>query len=246
MQFNTPEDLTDNSLDAFLEGLAARTAMHNLLWFNEAAKHLSYDEAVTLDSEVHRRLTPITRARLYRFFHSIGHQEIPGNWEALAQEEKLVLSNEISKNWLAQDGIWFQAAERAHSMQIAKAVNDAAWAKFSPLEAGSIRRLLGLSDRPGLPGLARALHFRLYARINVQKVYTRDNAVILEMNRCRVQAARVRKCMEDYPCRSAGVVEYSTFASAIDPRITTTCIACPPDSHPAEWFCSWKFEINQS
>ena len=52
MQFNTPEDLTDNSLDAFLEGLAARTAMHNLLWFDEAAKHLSYDEAVTLDSEV--------------------------------------------------------------------------------------------------------------------------------------------------------------------------------------------------
>lgn len=23
----------------------------------------------------------------------------------------------------------------------------------------------------------------------------------------------------------------------------TACIACPPDPHPEEWFCSWRFSI---
>ena len=52
------------------------------------------------------------------------------------------------------------------------------------------------------------------------------------MNDCRVQAARKRKGLADYPCKSGGLVEYRSFAETIDPRIRTSCIACPPDDHP--------------
>jgi len=65
------------------------------------------------------------------------------------------------------------------------------------------------------------------------------------MNECRVQNARKRKKLDDYPCKSGGLVEYRTFAEAIDNRIITECIACPPDKHPAEWFCAWRFSINK-
>jgi hypothetical protein len=58
-----------------------------------------------------------------------------------------------------------------------------------------------------------------------------------------VQDARRRKGLEDYPCKSAGVVEYSSFAQAIDPRIRTECMACPPDDIPDGLFCAWKFSI---
>jgi hypothetical protein len=63
------------------------------------------------------------------------------------------------------------------------------------------------------------------------------------MNDCRVQSARKRKGLDDYPCKSAGIIEYSTFAAAIDTRIKTECIGCPPDKHPDEWYCAWKFSI---
>ncbi|MGM0395361.1 MAG: DUF6125 family protein [Thermodesulfobacteriota bacterium] len=23
----------------------------------------------------------------------------------------------------------------------------------------------------------------------------------------------------------------------------TTCIGCPPDPHPEEWFCAWRFSM---
>jgi hypothetical protein len=59
-----------------------------------------------------------------------------------------------------------------------------------------------------------------------------------------VQAARKRKGLNDYPCKSGGMVEYTYFARSIDERIITECIACPPDAHPDEWYCAWRFRMN--
>jgi hypothetical protein len=103
---------------------------------------------------------------------------------------------------------------------------------------------LGLSESPGLPGLKTALGFRMYARINQQSIEEIDETqFIFRMNDCRVQSARKRKGLPDYPCRSVGMVEYPFFASAIDHRIETECIGCPPDQHPENWYCAWKFKI---
>ena len=34
-----------------------------------------------------------------------------------------------------------------------------------------------------------------------------------------------------------------SFRRTIDSRIETECIGCPPDKHPDDWFCAWKFTI---
>ena len=93
-------------------------------------------------------------------------------------------------------------------------------------------------------GLKDALAFRVYARINVQSVEDDGtDAFIFRMNECRVQAARKSKQLPDYPCKSAGLVEYAYFARAIDPRIQTECLGCPPDAHPDDWYCAWRFSL---
>jgi len=63
------------------------------------------------------------------------------------------------------------------------------------------------------------------------------------MNECRVQSARKLKGLAAFPCKPVGLVEYSTFAKAIDQRIETACITCPPDDHPEEYYCGWEFWI---
>ena len=60
---------------------------------------------------------------------------------------------------------------------------------------------------------------------------------------CRVQSARKRKGLDDFPCKSVGIEEYSGFARTIDERIKTTCISCPPDDHPDDFFCAWEFVV---
>ena len=129
-------------------------------------------------------------------------------------------------------------------MNEAKRCNDSCWAWFSPFEAWSVKRFLGLGEAPGLEGLRAALNNRLYAQINVQSFTDEtENSFVFRMENCRVQAARSAKGLEDYPCKSGGLVEYGRFAQAIDSRIKTECIGCPPDAHPAEWFCAWKFTL---
>ena len=97
---------------------------------------------------------------------------------------------------------------------------------------------------PGIEGLATALNFRLYGRLNKQNInIVDDNTLVFEMNDCRVQSARIRKGLPDYPCKSAGLVEYSRFAEFIDHRLKTSCLGCPPDEHPTDWFCAWRFEL---
>ncbi|MDD4464793.1 MAG: DUF6125 family protein, partial [Desulfobacterales bacterium] len=110
-------------------------------------------------------------------------------------------------------------------------------------EAWSIKRFLNLSEAPGLDGL-KALSFRLYACINTQSfIDETPETIVFQTNDCRVQSARKRRGLPDYPCKSGGLVEYDYFASAIDSRIETECIGCPPDPHPDQWYCAWRFRI---
>jgi hypothetical protein len=163
--------------------------------------------------------------------------------EDLTHEQLLVLTRNFAKNWLAHDGLWFQAVERAHGLEHAIELDAEAWSRFSPLEAKRIAKLLELGERPGLEGLERALEFRLYAVLNRQSSVLEDGVLRFYMNDCRVQSARKRKGLPDFPCKQVGLVEYRTFAEAIDPRIETRCLACPPDEHPEEFYCGWEFRL---
>ncbi|MFZ2800804.1 MAG: DUF6125 family protein, partial [Syntrophorhabdus sp.] len=107
-----------------------------------------------------------------------------------------------------------------------------------------IKSLIGLPENGGLDALEKALNHRLYSRINKHIFeHPSGDTLIYRMCRCRVQEIRNRKGMDDYPCKSGGIVEYATFARTIDPAIRVECISCPPDPHPKGWFCSWKFTL---
>jgi hypothetical protein len=162
----------------------------------------------------------------------------------LKKPEIMDLLTDASKNWLAHDGLWFRAVEERFGMETALELDKKAWEKFTVIEAKRIMKRLDIPEGGGIPALIQALKFRLYAFINVQEVLeVSDNRCIFRMNRCRVQEARQRQGLADFPCKSVGIVEYSGFARTIDPRIQTRCITCPPDPHPPNVWCAWEFFI---
>ncbi len=167
------------------------------------------------------------------------------NLDDLTREELITLLDIHAKNWLAHDGCWFLALEERYGMEAAIEMDTRSWERFSPVEAQRILQAFGIPAGAGLEGLARALRYRLYARVNRQRVaWTADGALELEMEECRVQAARRRKGLPDFPCKPVGIVEYTQFAQAVDPRIETTCLACPPDA-PAGAYCAWRFTLRE-
>jgi len=149
-----------------------------------------------------------------------------------------------AKNWLAHDGLWFQAIEKTHGMEVAINADRDAWEKFTVIEAKRIMERLGIAPGGGIPALVECLKHRLYARLNLQEaVEVSDTRVVFRMVDCRVQSARKRKGLPDFPCKSVGIVEYAEFARTVDPRIATRCIACPPDAHPEDYWCAWEFSL---
>lgn len=162
----------------------------------------------------------------------------------LTKDQALNLLTDLAKRWLAHDGLWFQSIEKMRGLDEAIYHDTEAWRQFTVIEAKRIKEFIGLSENGGLDALERALNFRLYAFINQQEIFRPDQkTLVLHMADCRVQSARQRKGLPDFPCKPVGEVEYSLFASTIDPRIKTRCLACPPDPHPAEFYCGWEFTL---
>ncbi|NLC69770.1 MAG: cytosolic protein [Desulfuromonadaceae bacterium] len=240
------EELSQEDSVRFLLDLFHRNIIHHALWFTEISHQMGMEKALAaMDDALGRGLD----IQIKRFAKALGFSVKKGLPEPLLdmpKEKLLSLIEAVSANWLATDGVWFQAVEFTHGMNDAKRCNDSCWGHFSPFEAWSIKRFLGLPANAGLEGLKTALNFRLYANLNKQSFEDDSpHSFIFHMNQCRVQAARQRKGLDDYPCKSGGLVEYTYFARAIDARIRTECLACPPDPHPEEWVCAWRFSLTE-
>jgi hypothetical protein len=237
-------ELNHEETARFILDLFHRTMIHHALWFAEVSHQMGLEKALEILHTAAKRSYDI---QMHHLAESLGFEMIDGIPAPLLRMEGSALQNlkdRVAKNWLANDGVWFQAVEFSEGMNDAKRCNDSCWARFSPFEASSIKQLLGLPDNSGLEGLKRALGFRVYAGINTQSIVEETpESFVFQMNQCRVQAARKRKGLADYPCKSGGQVEYSYFARTIDKRISTECIGCPPDAHSDEWYCAWKFSL---
>ncbi len=140
---------------------------------------------------------------------------------------------------------WFQAVEKHYGLEKAMELDVEQWKRFTVIEAKRIMKRFSIPNNGGIPALIKALKYRVYANINKQEIIeVTDKKCIFRMVDCRVQSARKRKELPDFPCKPVGLVEYINFAKTIDPRIITRCICCPPEKHPSHYFCSWEFSIS--
>lgn len=162
----------------------------------------------------------------------------------LDRDELIGMLEDASLNWLAHDGLWFQAVENRYGTDAGRQCSGEAIAAYSEIEAKRIMRRFGIPENGGIPALMLAMRFRMYHLINKQDfIEVTDHRCIFRMRECRVQSIRKKKGLPDYPCKSVGIEEYSHFAKAVDSRIETRCIACPPDEHPDEFWCAWEFKL---
>ncbi len=153
---------------------------------------------------------------------------------------------EAARNWLAMDGLWFQAVERAYGMDAALALDSKVLDRFAVIEARRIKERLSLPDQGGLDALEIAFKNRLVSLLNTLEIQRPDKkTLIVTTTACRVQSARERKGMPSFPCKSVGLIEFPVFARTIDSRILVTCLSCPPETRPGVPYCSWKFTLGE-
>ena len=169
-------------------------------------------------------------------------QRIAAKFAHLDRDGLLKLLSVYAHNWLAHDGCWFLACEKRYDLQPAIELDTDSWRQFTVAEAKRIMKVFDIAPGGGLDALEKAVAYRLYACVNEQKIRREGDALIYEMKDCRVQTARRRKGLPDFPCKPVGLVEYGGFAATIDPRLRTQCLQCPPDDC-GDANCIWRFTL---
>ena len=166
-------------------------------------------------------------------------------FDEMSREDLRKALEMFAKSWLAHDGCWFLAAEEQLGMAKAIELDTASWARFAAVEAHRILTTFDIKKGSGLAALEKALGLRMCSLINAQRTEWSDDGSCLRLfvDVCRVQEARRRKGLPDFPCGSVGTVEFETFAQAVDLRIQTRCLHCPPEAQPHQ-YCAWEFSID--